>query len=53
MAEAAPIQPDARVLPRVAPKGLKPNLIGMTREAMRQALIEAGAPEKQARMRVG
>ncbi|MEL7466303.1 MAG: 23S rRNA (adenine(2503)-C(2))-methyltransferase RlmN [Pseudomonadota bacterium] len=53
MTEAAPITPDARVLPRIAPKGAKPNLIGMSRDQMRAALIEAGAPEKQAKMRVG
>ena len=39
-------------LPRVMPEGL-PNLVGMTRDAMRAALIEAGTPEKQAKMRVG
>ncbi|WP_413788556.1 23S rRNA (adenine(2503)-C(2))-methyltransferase RlmN [Paludibacillus litoralis] len=57
MAEAAfppmrAITQDARVLPRVAPKGLKPNLIGMDRAALRAAVIEAGAPERQANMRV-
>ncbi|MEM8751615.1 MAG: 23S rRNA (adenine(2503)-C(2))-methyltransferase RlmN [Pseudomonadota bacterium] len=49
----APLQPDARVLPRVAPAGLKPNLIGMTRDRLREALVEAGTPERQANMRVG
>ena len=53
MADPAPITPDARVMPRIAPKGALPNLIGMSREAMRAALIDAGAPEKQAKMRVG
>ena len=53
MAEDIPIQPDARVAPRIAPKGLLPNLIGMSRDAMRAALVEAGAPERQANMRVG
>ncbi len=52
-AEAAPITPDARVLPRIGTKGLKPNLIGMPREAMRAALIAAGTPDKQANMRAG
>ncbi|QIE56461.1 23S rRNA (adenine(2503)-C(2))-methyltransferase RlmN [Pikeienuella piscinae] len=47
----APIAPDARVLPRVTPKGLKPNLIGMSRDTLRAALIEAGTPERQANMR--
>lgn len=53
MSEAAPITPDARVLPRIAPKGVKPNLIGMSRDQMRAALIEGGIAEKQAKMRVG
>jgi 23S rRNA (adenine2503-C2)-methyltransferase len=39
-------------LPRKAPEGL-PNLVGLTRDAMRDALIAAGTPEKQAKMRVG
>ncbi|MEX2518111.1 MAG: 23S rRNA (adenine(2503)-C(2))-methyltransferase RlmN [Paracoccaceae bacterium] len=51
MAELAPITPDARVLPRIAPKGAKPNLIGMSREQLRDAMIEAGAPENRAKMR--
>jgi len=39
-------------IPRKAAEGL-PNLVGMTRDAMRDALIAAGTPEKQAKMRVG
>ncbi len=46
------LAPEARVLPRLLPKEAKPNLVGMSREAMRAALIEAGADPKQANMRV-
>ena len=47
----APITQDMLTLPRKAPEGL-PNLVGMTREQMSAALIEAGTPEKQVKMRV-
>ncbi len=46
------LAPEARVLPRLLPKEAKPNLVGMSREAMRAALVEAGADPKQANMRV-
>lgn len=39
-------------MPRKLPEG-PANLVGMTRDAMRDALIAAGTPEKQAKMRVG
>ena len=48
----APITQDVKTFPRKAPEGL-PNLVGMTRDAMRDALIAAGTPEKQAKMRTG
>jgi 23S rRNA (adenine2503-C2)-methyltransferase len=48
----APITQDVMTLPRKLPEGL-PNLVGLTRDAMREALIAAGTPEKQAKMRVG
>jgi 23S rRNA (adenine2503-C2)-methyltransferase len=48
----APITQDVLTIPRKLPDGL-PNLVGMTRDAMRAALIAAGTPEKQAKMRVG
>ncbi len=48
---AAPVTQDVLTVPRKVPGGL-PNLVGMTRDAMRSALIAAGTPEKQARMRV-
>jgi len=52
MTATAPITQDVLTLPRKAPEGL-PNLVGLTRDAMRDALIAAGTPEKQAKMRVG
>jgi len=48
----APITQDVLTIPRKAAEGLS-NLVGMTRDAMRDALIAAGTPEKQAKMRVG
>jgi 23S rRNA (adenine2503-C2)-methyltransferase len=39
-------------MPRTLPDG-PANLVGMTRDAMRDALIAIGTPEKQAKMRVG
>jgi 23S rRNA (adenine2503-C2)-methyltransferase len=50
MTATAPITQDVLTIPRKVPEGAK-NLVGMTREAMREALIEAGTPEKQAKMR--
>jgi 23S rRNA (adenine2503-C2)-methyltransferase len=50
MTATAPITQDVLTIPRKAPEGAK-NLVGMTRDAMREALIEAGTPEKQAKMR--
>lgn len=51
----APIAPDVRTLPRRnGPEAdPRPNLIGLTREGLRAALIAAGTPEGQARMRTG
>lgn len=51
-AATAPVTQDVLTIPRKLPDG-PVNLIGLTREAMRAALIEAGTPEKQAKMRVG
>ncbi|OUS07557.1 23S rRNA (adenine(2503)-C(2))-methyltransferase [Rhodobacterales bacterium 52_120_T64] len=49
---SAPITPDNLTVPRQKVAG-KPALIGLSREAMRDALIAMGTPEKQAKMRVG
>jgi 23S rRNA (adenine2503-C2)-methyltransferase len=51
MTATAPITQDVLTIPRKLPEGSK-NLAGMTREQMREALIEAGTPEKQAKMRL-
>lgn len=52
MSVNAPITQDVMTIPRKLPEG-PVNLIGLTREAMRDLLIENGTPEKQAKMRVG
>jgi 23S rRNA (adenine2503-C2)-methyltransferase len=48
----APLVPDVHAIPRKAAEG-RLNLVGLTREGLRAALIAAGTPETQARMRVG
>lgn len=52
MTATAPITQDVHTIPRKLPEG-PVNLVGMTRAAMRDALIAAGVTEKQAKMRVG
>ncbi|MEN9061324.1 23S rRNA (adenine(2503)-C(2))-methyltransferase RlmN [Ponticoccus litoralis] len=54
MTAETPITQDVLTIPRKLPEGEsgKVNLIGLTRTALREALIEAGTPEKQAKMRV-
>ncbi len=49
---SAPITQDVHTIPRKLPDGPQ-NLVGLTRDAMRDALIAIGTPEKQAKMRVG
>ena len=49
----APITQDVLTIPRKLPEGGLRNIVGLTRDQLRDALIEAGTPEKQARMRVG
>jgi len=49
---SAPITQDVHTMPRKLPEG-PANLVGLTREGMRDALIAIGTPEKQAKMRVG
>ena len=51
-APVAPITQDLITIPRKMPDG-PINLVGLTRDAMRDLLIEHGTPEKQAKMRVG
>ena len=52
MTATAPITQDVHTIPRKLPEG-PINLVGLTREGMREALIAHGTPEKQAKMRVG
>ena len=51
MTQTAPITQDVLTLPRKLPEG-PVNIVGLTREGLRAALIAAGTPEKQAKMRV-
>lgn len=53
MNAAPPITPEFLTLPRKAAEAGRANLVGLSRDAMRAALIEAGTPEAQAGMRVG
>tara|TARA_B100000989_G_scaffold19367_1_gene12724 strand:+ start:74 stop:1252 length:1179 start_codon:yes stop_codon:yes gene_type:complete len=52
MQNMAPITQDVVTIPR-KPLAGKTNLIGLTRGALRNVLIKADTPEKQARMRTG
>ena len=49
----APITQDVLTLPRKLPEGGKVNLIGLTRDQMRDAFLAAGTPSSQLKMRVG
>jgi 23S rRNA (adenine2503-C2)-methyltransferase len=51
MTATAPITQDVLTIPRKLPEG-PVNLVGLTRDALRDALIAAGTPERQAKMRV-
>ena len=51
-APSAPITQDLITIPRKMPDG-PINLVGLSRDAMRDLLIEHGTKEKQAKMRVG
>ncbi|MFV2035384.1 MAG: 23S rRNA (adenine(2503)-C(2))-methyltransferase RlmN, partial [Halocynthiibacter sp.] len=48
-----PITPDVLTIPRNPPDGGRKNLVGLTRDGLHTALLAAGTPQKQARMRVG
>ena len=48
----APITQDVLTIPRKLPDGPQ-NIVGLTRPALRDALIAAGTKEKQAKMRAG
>jgi 23S rRNA (adenine2503-C2)-methyltransferase len=49
----APLTPDVLTLPRKLPDSGRVNIVGLTRDQLRDALIAAGTPEKQAKMRMG
>jgi 23S rRNA (adenine2503-C2)-methyltransferase len=51
MSASAPITQDVLTIPRKLPDG-PTNIVGLTRDQLRTALIAAGTPEKQAKMRV-
>ncbi|MCW1917181.1 23S rRNA (adenine(2503)-C(2))-methyltransferase RlmN [Rhodobacter sp. KR11] len=50
---AAPITQDVLTIKRILPETGKTNIIGLTRDQLREALIAAGTPEKQVKMRLG
>ncbi len=47
-----PLVHDVHAIPRRLPEG-PANIVGLTRDGLREALIAAGTPERQATMRVG
>jgi 23S rRNA (adenine2503-C2)-methyltransferase len=53
MSASAPITQDVHTIPRKLPETGRQNLVGLTRDEMRVALIASGTPERQAKMRVG
>jgi 23S rRNA (adenine2503-C2)-methyltransferase len=53
MTGSAPITQDVLTIPRKMPEGGKTNIVGLTRDKLRDALIAMGTPEKQAKMRTG
>jgi len=53
MSASAPITQDVHTIPRKLPETERQNLVGLTRDEMRAALIASGTPERQAKMRVG
>ena len=53
MTGSAPITQDVLTIPRKLPEGGKTNIVGLTRDKLRDALIAMGTPEKQAKMRSG
>ena len=45
------LTPETQVMPRIEAPAEKQSLLGLTREAMREALVAVGTPAKQAKMR--
>ena len=52
MTAKAPINQDYITIPRKQDPDARPNLIGLNRDALKAALLDLGAPEKQLKMRV-
>ncbi len=52
MTASAPITQDVMTIPRKLPEGGKVNIVGQTRDQLRESLLSIGTPEKQAKMRV-
>ncbi|QRZ13353.1 23S rRNA (adenine(2503)-C(2))-methyltransferase RlmN [Paracoccus methylovorus] len=50
---SAPITQDLLTIPRKLPETSRRNIVGLTRDQLHAALVEAGTPQKQAKMRVG
>ena len=53
MTATAPITQDVVTIPRKAATDGLVNLVGLTRDALRDVLVAAGIPEKQGKMRAG
>lgn len=53
MTDTRPITPDVTTIPRKVETADKVNLVGLSRAALHEVLIEAGVPEKQGKMRAG
>jgi len=51
MSDSTPITQDVMTIPRKLPDG-PTNLVGLTRDQLRDALLQMGTPEKQVKMRV-
>ena len=52
MTVATPITPAVLTVPRVLPVAERTNVVGLTRDGLRAALVAAGTPDGQAAMRV-
>lgn len=50
---SAPITQDVHTIPRKLPEEGKRNIVGLTRDGLKEALASIGTPEKQLKMRVG
>ena len=51
MTATAPITQDVLTIPRKLTEGGRVNLVGLTRDQMREAFLAAGTAEKQLKMR--